>query len=159
MLDQRIDVVASIPQRRNHQVDDVQPVIQVLAKRAGRNPVEQHAIGRGDHPHIDRPRPPVRTDAMNVAVLEEAKQQRLHAQAHLPHFVHENRAAMRLLEQARLVPIRAREAPPHVPEQFRLEQRVGDARAIDRHKRPRVAHAVAVDQSRHHFLSDPALAG
>ena len=33
-------------------------------------------------------------DALNLAVLEEAQQQRLHLQAHLAHFVEKHRAAV-----------------------------------------------------------------
>ena len=39
-------------------------------------------------------------DALDLAVLEEAEQQRLHAQAHLRHLVEEDRAAVRHFEQA-----------------------------------------------------------
>jgi hypothetical protein len=102
---------------------------------------------------------PIGADAMNVAVLEEAQEQRLHAQAHLADLVEEDRAAVRLLEEPRLVAIGAGEAAAHVTEQLRFEQRVRHAGAIDRHERTRAARAVVVHQARDHFLADAALSG
>ena len=66
---------------------------------------------------------------------------------------------LRLLEQPRLVAVGAREASAHVPEQFRFEQRVRHAGAIDRHERARAARAVLVHQPRDHFFADAALSG
>jgi len=69
-------------------------------------------------------------DALDFARLEKAEEQRLHAQAHLAHFVHEDRAAMGHLEPSALVAVRAREAALDVSEQLGLEQRLGQSRPV-----------------------------
>ena len=67
-------------------------------------------------------KPPLGADALNLAALQEAQQQRLHPQAHLADFVHEDRAAVGQFEPAPLVAVGVGEAPLHVPEHFRFEQ-------------------------------------
>ena len=84
--------------------------------------VHQLPMGRGDHPHVERRQASIRTDALNLAGLEESKEQRLHAQAHLAHFVHEDRAAVGRFEPAPLVAVRVGEAALDVTEHLRLEE-------------------------------------
>ena len=62
-------------------------------------------------------------DAPNDAVLEHAQQLRLQRQRHLGEFVEEERAAVRDLEQAGLVAVRAGEGALPVTEQLRLSSR------------------------------------
>ncbi len=64
---------------------------------------------------------PIGADALNFAGLEKAKQHRLHARTHLAHFVEEDRAVWRHLQQTRLVAVRSCEAAASVPEELRLE--------------------------------------
>ena len=72
-----------------------------------------------------------RADRLQFAGFEEAEQERLQPQAHLADFVQEHRPAVRLFQEAGIVTKRAGETAAHVPEEFRFEQRVGHARAID----------------------------
>jgi hypothetical protein len=88
-----------------------------------------------------------------------SQQQRLHAQPHVADLVEKDRAAVRLFERADLVPIGAGEAPLHVPEELGLEQRLGDAGAIERHEALGGASGAAVNQAREHVLADAAFAG
>ena len=74
-------------------------------------------------------------DLLDLAGLEEPQQQPLHPQRHLADFVEEDGAVVGHLELAGLVAVGAGEAALHVAEQLRLEQRLGDAGAIDRHER------------------------
>ena len=101
----------------------------------------------------------VGADALNFAGLEEAQQQALHAQGHLADFVEEHRAHVRRLELAGLVAIGAGEAALHVAEQLRLEQRFGQAGAVDRRERHGRARAAVMNAARDNFLADAALAG
>ena len=132
MIDQRRHVFAPLAQRRNLDVNDVQAIEQIFAEFVRRDAIDQPAIGRGDDAHVDDGRAPLRADALNLAVLQKSQQQRLHLQAHLADFVHEDRAAMRLLEPALLVAVRVGETAAHVSEELRREQRVGNAGAVDR---------------------------
>ena len=126
-MHQRLHVLGPLPERRHVEVDDAQPVQQVLAELAGGDQVGQVAIGGGDHAHVDPRLRFVRADGLDFAVLEKPQQQGLHAQAHLADFVEKQRAAMRELELAALVAVGAGEAAFDVAEELRLEERFGDA--------------------------------
>ena len=101
----------------------------------------------------------VGTDGLHLAVLEEPEEQRLHAEAHLAHFVQEQRAAVRELQLAGLVTVGAGEAALHVAEQLRFEKRLREAGAVDRDERTRSARGAHVDLSRDEILAHPALTG
>ena len=159
MLHQRVDVIGPLPERRHVEVDDAQPVQEVLAELAGGNEVVQVAIGGGDHANVDTRLRFVRADGLDLAVLEKPQQQGLHAQAHLADFVEKQRAAMRELELAALVAVGAGEAAFDVSEELRLEERFGDAGEVHRHERRQPAAGVAMDVSRDHVFAHPALAG
>ena len=138
---------------------DVQPVVQVLAERLVGDVLDQAAMGRRDHADVDRRQLAIGTDALNLAGLEEPQQQRLHPQAHLPDFVHEDGAAVGGLEPAALVAVGVGEAALHVTEQLRFEQRVREAGAVDGDERAAAAAAALVNQPRDDFLADAALTG
>ena len=131
-MHERADVFAALAQRRHVDVDDAQPVQQVFAELAVRHHVAQVAVGGGDDAHVHLGLHVVGADGLHLAVLEKPQQQRLHAQAHLADFVEEERAAVRELQLARLVAVRAGEAALHVAEQLRFEQRLGEAGAVHR---------------------------
>ena len=139
MGDKGPDVRAPLAERRHVDVDDAQPVEQILAKLAGRYALGEVAIGCGNHPNVDPSRALVGPDPLQLARFEEPQKQRLHPQAHLPHFVEEERAAVRRLELADLVAICAGEAALDVPEQLGLEQRLGQPGAVDRDERTATA--------------------
>ena len=78
---------------------------------------------------------------------------------HLADLVEEQRAAVGQLETA-LPPIgRAGERALLVAEDLALEQRLGNRRAVDRHKRKRRARAELVDRLRDQLLAGARLAG
>ena len=66
---------------------------------------------------------------------------------------------MRELELAGLVPVGAGEAPAHVPEQLRLEERFRQPAAVHGNEAQVGAGTVAVDAARDDFFADAALAG
>ena len=125
------NVLATIPQRRHHDVDDVQAVEQVLAERPLLDHVSQVAIGRGDHAHVDDSPAAVGADFLELAGLEESQKEALHPKRHLAHFVQEDRSHVGRLELAWLVPIGAGEAALDVAEELGLEQCLGQAGAVD----------------------------
>ena len=50
---QKGNVIASLPQRRELQRDDIQPIKQIFAKAAGAHGLPQIPMGRSHHPDID----------------------------------------------------------------------------------------------------------
>ena len=132
IVDERRHVVRPFPQRRNLDVDDVQTIEEIFAKFVCGDPVDQPPVGCGDDAHVDDRCAPFGADALNFAVLQKPQQRGLHLKAHLPDFVHEDRAAVRLLEPALFVAVRVGETAAHVSEKLRGQQRIGNARAVDR---------------------------
>jgi hypothetical protein len=157
VLHQHRHVLTPIAQRRHHDVDDVEPVIQILAELIRGDAIQEPAVGRCHDPHVDACARAIAADALNLARFKEAQQQRLHAQAHLAHFVHENRAAIGLLEPAALVAVGIGEAAAHVAEQLGFEQRVRHAGAIDRDQRSVPSRAAVMNHLPRDFLPHPAL--
>ena len=78
--------------------------------------------------------------------------------AHVADFVEEDRAAIGLLELADLLLGRAGERALLVAEQLRLDQLLGNRRAVHLHEALAAAQAVAVDRARDELLADAALA-
>ena len=159
VLEQQSDVFATRPQRRNHQVHDVQTIVEIFAELLFTRPLEQIAVGRGDHAHVDDGVLALGTDLLDFAALEEPEQQGLHAQAHLAHFVEEHRPAVGHFEQSPAIAMGVGEAAAEMPEQLGLEQRFGHPAAIDGDQRPAAPRAALVNQPREQFLADTALAG
>ena len=80
---------------------DVQPVIQVLAKRALLQRGAQILIGGGDHAHVDVPRL-VAAQPLELALLQDAQQLHLNRRRHVADLVQEHGAGIGLLELAGL---------------------------------------------------------
>ena len=125
-------------------LDDAQPVVQVLAERALRDHRREVAVGRGD----DRaPRACMRlriADALERALLQHAQQLRLELERDLADLVEEQRALAGELEAAGAVGDRAGERALDVPEQLALEHAGRERGAVDRDERPLAVCADAV---------------
>ena len=80
VLHQVRDVLAPLPQRRQRDRQDVQPVEEVLAELAFRDHLPQVALGARDHAHVDRDRAACRPAARRP-VLQDAQQLDLHRTA------------------------------------------------------------------------------
>ena len=82
-------------------------------------------------PEVDVDRS-IAAEALEAPLLEHAQQLGLRHQRHVADFVEEQRAAVGQLEAAGLAIVRAGERALFVAEDFRLEQAVGQRRAVDR---------------------------
>ena len=137
--------------------EDVQPVEQVLAQLALAHGLGRIDVGGGDDADVhgllalaaERPERPF---------LQDAQQLGLRRRRHLRDLVEEQRAAVGQLERALPPRDRAGERALLVAEQLRLEQRVGNRRAVERHERLRRARAELVDGLRDQFLAGARLA-
>ena len=157
VADQRRDVVAPLAQRRHVDRDDVEAVEQVLAERALVDLLFEVLVGRGDHAHVHLD-DAVAAEPLELLLLQHAQHLGLRLQAHVADLVEEDRALVGLLELADLPIGGAGERALLVAEQLRLDQLVGDRRAVDLHERAVAAQALAVDRARHQLLADAALA-
>ncbi len=94
-----------------------------------------------------------------LALLEHAQQLGLDGRNHLADLVEEEHATARLLDTPRLGGHRAGERAALVAEQLRLEQRIGQRRAVDRDERPAAPARGVMNEPCDDFLAGPRLAG
>src|SRR5882724_5833360 len=121
---EREDVDRSFAQRRNADVEDLEPIEEVLAKVAAVDRFAQVAVRRGDDADVrlDHPRA---AEPLELAFLQNPKELRLRAEAHLADFIEEQHAARRELDLSRLRLLCAREGATLVAEQLRFQQLLG----------------------------------
>ena len=116
VLQQLPYIVGTLPERRHFEEDDVESIVKVGAELPRFDALRQVAVGGGDDPHVDALDGAVGTDALQLAGLEKAQQQRLHAEAHFAGFVQKRRAVVGAFKQTRLVAIRVGKAAAHMTE-------------------------------------------
>src|SRR5690606_34801143 len=108
MSGEKRDVLASVPKRRHSHGEDGQAMEEVGAKPALFHLGRKISIRRGDHANVHS-MGAIRSDSLDLALLERAKQLRLDRKRKLPHLVEEERGAVRDLELSWTVLRRARE--------------------------------------------------
>src|SRR5262245_12765190 len=123
------NIFATIAQLRQSDFDNVEAVIQVVAEATGTNFSQQVPVGRGNQTNIDLPLFE-RSNALDLAFLEDAQELRLNRQRQLANFVQEQGAAIRGFEQACLVFRRTRESAANVSKQLAFKQRLDDGRTV-----------------------------
>src|SRR5664279_1301884 len=117
-------------------LDDVKPVVQILAKRAFRDHLPEVAMACRDHPCLEVQRLRV-ADPLERALLEHAQQLRLQLHRNLRDLVEEQRALTGELEPAGSIADRAGERALDVTEQLALEYAGCERGATDRDERLR----------------------
>ena len=154
MLRQHANILAPLPQRRQHNRKHKNPVIQILAKRPLPHLLFQIAMRRHNHPHIHMNRL-IPAHALYLALLQHPQQLRLHRNRHVANLVEKQRSAVSLLEFSDVPSRRSRERSLLMPEYFRLHQLRGNRRAIQRNKRPIPPPALLMQRPRNQFLPGP----
>src|SRR5205085_3113460 len=96
-------------------------------------------------------------DARDLAALERAEHLRLRHEIHVADLVEEERAAVRLLEEAAALALRAGERALLVTEELALDELARDRRAVHLHERLLLARAEPVDRPRDELLAGAAL--
>ncbi len=130
MLREQRDVAQAVPEWRQQDVKDLQPVKKILAKRAALNRLAEVSIARGDDAHV-RPLKSCAAEAPILTFLDETQDLHLRRQAHLAYLIEEQDASRCDLDLSRLRLLRARECTAFVPKQLRLEQLFGEGCAVD----------------------------
>jgi hypothetical protein len=158
VIDEGGNLVAPLTQRRDPDLDHVQPVIEVLTEAPGADLDLEIAV-RGRQDADIRVEDPLAAHARELAVLQYVEKLRLKADRDLADLVEHERALRGQFELARLVAIRARERAPLMAEQLRLEQFLRQRRAIDLQELVPGARRPAMNGARDDLFPDPALAG
>ncbi len=152
VLEQLRNIFRARAQRRQLDANDVEAVIEVFAEHAARDAILQVLVSGGDHAHIHANRR-LTADAIELAFREHAEQSGLQRRRHVADFVEEQRAAVRLLEAAAPLRIRAGERALLVAEQLGLEKIRRNRRRIQRNERLRRTRAVIVKRARDELLT------
>ena len=100
VLDQIVDVVDALAQRRQADRHDVEAVVEILAEEALPDHLAEVAVRRGDDADVGLDRRAA-ADHGVLALLQHAQQAGLGIHRHVADFVEEERAALGLLEAAR----------------------------------------------------------
>src|SRR5262249_29204762 len=112
---------------------------------------------RGDQPDIERNGARA-TDSLKYPLLQHTQQLRLKVCRELADFIKKYRAALRHLKLAFLLSDGTCKRAFFMTEQFALEQRFRERRAVDGHEWPVGPRTGGVDRARNQFLASAALA-
>ena len=143
--------------RRHNDTEVLKPIHEIQAEATGADQVVKPLVGRHDNPHIRvalviLPHPPI------CAILQHAQQSSLRTGGEFGHLIDEERAALRLFDQAGAIGLRARKRPPGMPENLTLEEFVREDGGVDRDKLPPGSRRQIVNRARDLFLAGPGLA-
>src|SRR5215813_11659661 len=150
------DVLDALAERGEGDGEGVEAVEEVLAELPRSERLLEMTIGRRDdtHANLAGDHSPHR---LALTRLEHAEEPALHLRGHVAHLIEEDRAPVRLLEQARLVSDGARERAPLVPEELGLEKRGSERRAVHGNERLVTEVRVAVNRTRHQLFTRAGL--
>ena len=156
MLAEQGNVGGPLAQRRQGDGEDVEPVVEILAKRAIADLALEIAVRRRDHPDVDLHRVGP-AHALELALLQHAQELDLDLERHVADLVEEQRPAVRQLEAARPPTHGAGERALLVPEHLGLEHAGRERRAVYLDERLGLPGAIDVDGARHHLLAGAGL--
>src|SRR5579864_7350473 len=126
---QHLDVVDTVTEGIDDDLDHVQPEVQVFAECSPFDSPFEVAIRRRDDSdfHLDgriAPHP------FEGVALEHTQKLSLNSRAHFPHFIEKDRSLVGLLELADFSARGPGERPFLVPEKLALEQALGEGRTV-----------------------------
>src|SRR5205085_11194035 len=127
---EQLDVLAPLAQGRDVNRDGRDAVEQIITEQALADGVGRKPVRRGDEAEVNGVSL-LRAELAVAALLQDAQKLRLQFDRHLGDLVEEERAALRVLYEAVLVRVRARERALRVAEQLRLDEFLGERGAVD----------------------------
>src|SRR4029453_3382998 len=151
----RRNVPRAFAQRRNADREYRQPKIQIFPELLRGDRRLQLAVRRGNDADVDVKRLRA-ADTFEPLFLERTEDLCLEPQREIPDFVEKQRAAVRELKSARFAGGGPCKCALFMTEQLRLEQRIGNRRAVDGDKRPFRTAAERVQCSGEQLLAGAA---
>src|SRR5688500_16530976 len=121
MVRQQWNVFDSLAQRRDRYLNDVEPVIEVLAQLLVSNGLARIPVRSRDETHVDYRFLCLAANAPYDSILKDSQHLRLERHRHLGELVEEQRTAVGHLEEAHLLTISPGECSFAVAEHLRLE--------------------------------------
>ena len=156
MVHEQRHILAPLPQRRDLDAHDVEPVEKVRPKLLRLDHRRKVTMGGGDDPQVDGYRTRS-SDGAHFLVLQRAQKLGLYAARDLADLVEKERAAVRHAKQTGRRPDRTRECPALMPKEFTFDDGLGQGAAVHRHKRAACASTRGMDRPCDQFLAGPAL--
>src|SRR5262249_9408194 len=156
-IDERIDVLWPLTERRYSDREDVQAVVQIGTEAAPLDHPAEVPVRGGDQTNVDGGRPGP-AEAVEPVPLQPPEGPGVKVERELAPPVQEERATVSELEPSDPLGDRAGERPPLVAEQLALEQARRDGGAVDFDEGPMAAPARIVDGAGNQFLSRAGLA-
>src|SRR5215472_5151986 len=125
MVHQQRDILAPLPQGRNLDRENVEPVKEILTKLLLPNHGSEIAMRRRNQPHVylDRLRA---SEALELLLLDCPQQFRLEFQADIANLIQKERAAIGQFESAFSLNQSSSERPLLMAEQFAFEESRGN---------------------------------
>jgi hypothetical protein len=155
---QRQDVVATVAQSGNVDLEHVEAIVEVLAELTVSDRRPQIAVRRRQDPHVGLQ--DLRSaDPLEFAFLEHTEELRLQDGSHLGDLVEEERPSCSLLQPSDLPGDGAREGAALMAEQLRFEERFRQRRAVHRHERLRGSGRALPEEPCDDLLAGPRLSG
>jgi hypothetical protein len=126
---------------------------------SARHALGQVAVRGRDDAHVHAGGSGFRSNDLKLSTLQEPQQLSLHAEAHLTHFVQEDRPLMSQAQASGLVAIGSCEAAFDVTEQLGFEEGLGKGGAVDRDEPALGPQRARVNVLSDEILADAAFAG
>src|SRR5205085_1242804 len=130
MVRQRGNISGALPQGRQGDFENVQPVIEVLTEQALCYTLLEIYIGCGDYPDI-QPNPFIASQPFDFMLLQDPQQFRLYGERHLADFIQENGPVVRRFKFSGAGLDSSCKCPFHMSKEFRFEKRIGNRAAVD----------------------------
>src|SRR5262245_55705128 len=157
MLPKQNYVVSAVAERRDIDLNDRQPVIQIEPETSNVAFLFQISIRSGDNPHVQRDVLQT-SDSAERALLEDPEQLGLQAQVELAYFVEEQCSAISLFEQTFFPRFGVGKRALLVPEEFAFNEISRNRCAVDMHHRSGRAPRTIVHCVRYEILSGSGFA-
>ena len=157
ILGEQRDLLGPFAEGRNDDLDDVEAIVEILAKLAGCDRVLEILICRCNDSNVNFD-DGFAADPRELPILQNMEDLGLEGRVEIADLVEKNRAMIGRFELANLQLVRAGEGPALVPEQLALEKLPGHGGAVYLHERPTLTGRSVVDGPGRHVLPGPGLA-
>ena len=135
LIGQLQDILPAIPQRRDDEAEQAQPVMQVVSELAVGHRLAKVAVAGGDDPNVDVDLP-VAAESPDAFFLDRLEHLGLQAEREAGQFIKKKSAALGRLEQAHASRLGVGERAALVAEQFRLGETLRQRGAVNLDERP-----------------------
>src|SRR5207237_927738 len=146
------DVLAPLSKRRNPNLADGEPIVEILAERAGLDQRAQVAMRRRDDSNVHAAHLGL-AEAANFVSLEHAEELRLKLHRQIPDFIDEEGAFVSRLEDTLARGDRAGERAARMPEKLRFDESRAHRAAVEDDEWFAGPFSLAVERSRDELLA------